>query len=92
MRVPNFFDLFDQQVDYALEAANYFKELMSKDFINEASLAKMESLQHQGDEVAHQIIEHLNKTFITPFDREDIHALAKELDDVIDMINTNFSY
>jgi hypothetical protein len=37
--------------------------------------------------VAHTIIEQLNKTFITPFDREDIHTLAKELDDITDMIN-----
>jgi uncharacterized protein len=84
----NFFDLFDKQVGYAIEAADYFKELTAKGAISEEALKKMEDIEHKGDEVAHDIIEHLNTTFITPFDREDIHALAKELDDVIDMINT----
>jgi len=87
----NFFDLFDEQVDYAVSAASYFKELVAKGNIDEASLAKMGEIEHQGDEVSHKIFEHLNKTFITPFDREDIHALAKELDNVTDMINTIIS-
>ena len=47
----------------------------------------MAAIEHQGDDVAHMIIEQLNKTFITPFDREDIHALTKELDNIVDMIN-----
>jgi predicted phosphate transport protein (TIGR00153 family) len=84
----NFFDLFDKQVDYAVDASNYFKELMSKASISEQSLKKIGDIEHQGDEVSHDIFEHLNKTFITPFDREDIHALAKELDNITDMINT----
>ena len=87
----NFFDLFDKQIDYGVEAANYFKELMSKGGVSEASLKKMEDIEHQGDEVSHDIFEHLNTTFITPFDREDIHALAKELDNITDMINTILS-
>ncbi len=84
----NFFDLFDKQVDYAVNAAKCFKELVAKGNIDDASLKKIEDIEHQGDEVAHDIFEHLNKTFITPFDREDIHALAKELDNITDMINT----
>lgn len=84
----NFFDLFAEQADHAVEAANLFKELVSKGAIEEASLKKIQDIEHQGDEATHAIIEQLNKTFITPFDREDIHALTKELDDVIDMINT----
>ncbi|MCX5714164.1 MAG: DUF47 family protein [Candidatus Omnitrophica bacterium] len=84
----NFFDLFDKQANCAVEAALFFKEIASKGAVTDASLEKMEAIEHKGDDVAHDIIEHLNKTFITPFDREDIHALAKELDDVIDMLNT----
>jgi len=84
----NFFDLFDKQVDYAVDAANYFKELMSRGNIDEEAIKKIGDIEHQGDEVSHDIFEHLNKTFITPFDREDIHALAKELDNITDMINT----
>jgi predicted phosphate transport protein (TIGR00153 family) len=84
----NFFDLLEKQVGYAVDAANYFHTLVSKDGVDEASLQKMRDIEHQGDEVAHDIIDRLNKTFITPFDREDIYALAKELDDVNDMLNT----
>jgi len=84
----NFIDLFEKQVNYAVDAAKYFKELVSKGTIDQASLDKMRSIEHQGDDAAHTIIEQLNKTFITPFDREDIHSLVKELDDIIDMINT----
>ncbi|MFH0856029.1 MAG: DUF47 family protein [Candidatus Omnitrophota bacterium] len=84
----NFFDLFEKQVSYAVEAAAAFKELTSRGKIDEQGIERIRAIEHQGDEVAHAIIDQLNKTFITPFDREDIHALAKELDDVIDMINT----
>lgn len=87
----NFFDLFEKQVGYGVDAARFFKELVSQGNFDEASLEKMQEIEHQGDDAAHTIIEQLNKTFITPFDREDIHALVKELDDIIDMINTIIS-
>lgn len=83
-----FFDMFDKQAAYAVEAAVYFKELTSKGTIDEEALKKIRNIEHEADEVTHTIIEQLNKTFITPFDREDIHVLAKELDDVVDMIYT----
>ena len=85
----NFFDLFEKQASYAVDAAVYFKELVSKNNPNsEESLKRMHDLEHQGDEVTHQILNNLNKTFITPFDREDIHSLAKEIDDIVDMLYT----
>ena len=84
----NFFDLFDKQADCAVIAAMSFKDLVSKGAVDEVSLQKMRDVEHQGDDVTHDILDRLNKTFITPFDREDIHALAKELDDVVDMIYT----
>lgn len=87
----NFFDLFDKQVGFAVDAACYFKELMKNGGVTKDALLKIEKIEHQGDEVCHDIFEHLNKTFITPFDREDIHALAKELDNITDMINTIIS-
>jgi len=87
-RECNFFDLFEKQVGFAVEAAKAFKELAAKGKIEEDDIEKVRLIEHQGDEVAHSIIDQLNKTFITPFDREDIHALVKELDDIIDMINT----
>lgn len=84
----NFFDLFEKQVDYAVEAANYFRELVSKRSIDQNALDKMHHVENEGDEVTHEIFDRLNKTFITPFDREDIHALAKEIDDIVDMLYT----
>ncbi|MCX5706846.1 MAG: DUF47 family protein [Candidatus Omnitrophica bacterium] len=87
----NFFDLFEKQAGYCLDAAIYFKELVTKGSVNEEAIQKIRDIEHQGDEAAHTIIDQLNKTFITPFDREDILSLAKELDDVTDMINTIIS-
>jgi predicted phosphate transport protein (TIGR00153 family) len=84
----NFFDLFEKQVSHAVEAARFFREVASKGEVTQDMLSKMEEIEHLGDDAAHTIIEQLNKTFITPFDREDIYALAKEIDDVIDMLNT----
>ena len=84
----NFFDLFERQVAFTIDAANYFKQVISSGEINQGVLQKIRDIEHQGDDVAHTIIGQLNKTFITPFDREDIYALTKELDDVADMINT----
>lgn len=82
----NFFDLFEKQAGYAVDAAKVFKEVVSKPAVSEDSLQKLHAIEHGGDEIAHQILDRLNKTFITPFDREDIHALAKEIDDITDMI------
>jgi predicted phosphate transport protein (TIGR00153 family) len=84
----DFFSLFEKQAEYAVEAASYLKEVVSKGVLDEERLKKMHDIEHQGDEVAHTIIGQLNKTFITPFEREDIYALTKQLDDVIDMIYT----
>ncbi|MDD2679635.1 MAG: DUF47 family protein [Candidatus Omnitrophica bacterium] len=84
----DFFALFEKQVGYALDAAVYFKKIVSDGVIEEKEIEKIGSIEHQGDEATHDIFNQLNKTFITPFDREDIHDLAKELDDIIDMINT----
>jgi predicted phosphate transport protein (TIGR00153 family) len=83
----DFFELFEKQVAHAVEASRIFKEVVSRGSISEDMLSRMAAVEHQGDEVAHTIIDQLNKTFITPFDREDIHALAKEIDDIPDMLN-----
>jgi predicted phosphate transport protein (TIGR00153 family) len=84
----NFFDLFDKQADLAIEAAVLFRELTTHNDLDAAAITQMEDIEHRGDTATHAIIEHLNKTFITPFDREDIHKLATELDDIIDVMNT----
>jgi len=90
-RDTNFFDLFDKQAGFAVVAAVYFRKLTGMAGVDEAALEKMRDIEHQADDVAHDIIHKLDKTFITPFDREDIHALVRELDDITDMINTIIS-
>lgn len=84
----NFFDLFEKQVGYAVDAAKHFKMVTSAQEVSEDALSKMQNIEHQADDVAHTIIAQLDMTFITPFDREDIHALAKEIDNIVDMLNT----
>ena len=84
----SFFDLFDKQADYAIQAAAHFLKIVADYKIDENEVRIMKDIEHLGDEVSHQIMDRLNNTFITPFDREDIHDLAKELDDIIDMLYT----
>lgn len=84
----NFFDMFDRQADLTVEAAAVFNELVTYEKVDAAILTRMQEIEHRGDTVTHEIIDHLNKTFITPFDREDIHKLATRLDDVVDVMNT----
>lgn len=84
----SFFDLFDDQVKHALDAAALFKQEVAKGRFDPSVVERMRQIEHAGDDAAHTIIDRLNRTFITPFDREDIYTLAKELDDVTDMLNT----
>lgn len=85
----NFFELLEKQADLAVSAARKFHEIVSTpNLIDENSYSKIHEIEHRGDDASHMIIDQLNKTFITPFDREDIHALTKELDDITDMFNT----
>lgn len=74
----NFFDFFNKEVDYVVQAAKLFNEIIKKGEVDQETREKMRNIEHEGDKIAYQIIDHLNKTFITPFDREDIHALAKK--------------
>jgi uncharacterized protein Yka (UPF0111/DUF47 family) len=84
----NFFEFFEKEVEYVVEAAKLFNEIVNKGEADIETREKMRDIEHEGDKIAYSIIDHLNKTFITPFDREDIHELAKKLDDVNDMLNT----
>jgi uncharacterized protein len=81
-----FFDLFDKQGASILKATKFFREIVEKGLFDDVHVMKMHDIEHECDVHAHGMIELLNRTFITPFDREDIHALANELDDIVDMI------
>ncbi len=83
-----FFDMFDQQAAKINIAAETFKDLASKGKWDDEGITVMRDLEHECDSITHDIIDKLNRTFITPFDREDIHQLAHELDNVVDMLYT----
>jgi len=53
----------------------------------ELKVQKIKSLEHDGDRITHETLETLNKTFITPIDREDIHSLISKIDDILDLID-----
>ena len=88
-----FFDLLEQIAATVAEGAQALQELL-RDFRNVAAKQKhIKDIEHRGDELVHTVFEMLNKTFITPIDREDIIALASSLDSTLDMIDaaTNLS-
>lgn len=81
-----FFELFEEQAGKFLIASQLLEEIKNDSVdLRELSM-RFKSLEHDCDEITHKIAEKLNKTFLTPFDREDIHALSHELDEVVDLI------
>jgi predicted phosphate transport protein (TIGR00153 family) len=85
----SFFNLFEKDSANLLMAATTFRDMMSNSISKEErgqKIRKIEEIEHRGDEITHQIFKALGTTFITPFDREDIHILASKLDDILDYI------
>ena len=82
-----FFDLFEGMGRLAIASAQHLKEL-TQHFPNiNDDVTRIRQAEHNADQLAHQALERLDRTFITPFDREDIHQLVNELDDIIDNID-----
>ena len=81
-----FFDLLGASARNLREGAEALKDLVYNYSDVESKAKNIKQIEHKGDNLIHEIIEKLNKTFITPIDREDIHILASELDDVLDAI------
>ena len=79
-----FIDLFCESAGNAAACARLLQDLLGHLDDLPSRLAGVRDLERQGDEVTRSIMRRLNSTFVTPFDREDIHALAEELDDVVD--------
>jgi uncharacterized protein len=85
-REESYFDLFDAVADNIVHASGLLLDLV-EDFVDPEMKAKrLVEAEHEGDRLTHAIYSRLNSTFITPFDREDIHDLAGQLDDVLDAI------
>ena len=88
-REAKFFDLFEQMAKTMMKSAKELKNLVDNWGDVEAKVALINEIEHEGDATTHQIMYQLNRTFITPFDREDITLLAHALDDVIDLIHAS---
>jgi hypothetical protein len=85
----SFFPLFESDVQNLVKAAELLKELLDTTEIedHERLYKEIRDVEHIGDEITIKTYEQLNKSFITPFDREDIHELTANIDDVVDSIN-----
>ncbi len=85
-REERFFDLFVEDAANVLGAARLLEAMLRTYDDVEARAAEIREAEHRGDEMSHDIGHRLEATFVTPFDREDIHALISGLDDVLDFI------
>jgi predicted phosphate transport protein (TIGR00153 family) len=85
-RHEDFFDLFRKQGTLVRQGCDSLLDMMERFEDLEAKAASLKAIEHQGDLVTHEIFEKLNRTFITPLEREDIHDLASGLDDVLDAV------
>jgi uncharacterized protein len=81
-----FFDLFEKQAQTVNTGAQALTEMLTNYTDIEEKAFKIKAIEHDADEIAHEIMRMLNRTFVTPLDREDIHALASAMDDILDYI------
>ena len=87
-KTDNFFEQFGLAANNIVNSTRALKELFEDDSNIEATVKLIKEYEHEGDKITHETVKMLNKTFVTPIDREDIHALITGLDDVIDYIDS----
>ena len=88
-RDNTFFEMFSQMSENLIAGARTMVELFTDYRDVDAKIAEIRRIERYGDEMTHAVMTKLNQTFITPFDREDIHELASSLDDVLDFLNAS---
>jgi predicted phosphate transport protein (TIGR00153 family) len=89
-RDERFFDLFTAVAERTVTASGLLREMLAADPSRRGPIVdQIKRLEHECDQLTHEVVTRLDKTFITPLDREDIHELAGRLDDVIDLIDGN---
>ena len=86
-REQKFFDLFEGSARNMVKAAQKLKGMVDTWEDVRKSVDEIDDLEHEGDTITHEIMAQLHRTFVTPFDREDIVMLAHTLDDVTDFIH-----
>jgi predicted phosphate transport protein (TIGR00153 family) len=82
----SFYEMFAALADNLVKAADLVAGMFAPGADRESLATRMRDLEHACDAATHQIMRHLNSTFVTPFDREDIYELAGRLDDVMDFM------
>ncbi len=83
-----FYVMFIEAAQNVNEAAMVLRKSLDSLSNKELNVSKIEELEHKGDRLVHSVIKELNESFITPIDREDMYLLIKELDDILDLINS----
>lgn len=82
-----FFDFFEGHASTTVKAAQELLDLISsEDPLSQERIQQIQALEHQADTITHSCVESLHKTFITPFERNDIYRLISRMDDIIDFI------
>jgi len=84
-----FFVMFKEMTTTIIEGAQLLKELMDHFEDPQLSQKMIKDVEHKADQLTHDIIKKLNKSFVTPLDREDIYALSGALDDILDLIDAS---
>ena len=88
-REEKFYEDFLAMADNIAAAARLLEDILQTDPPNVSKTEEIKELEHRCDFLTHEIIQRLHRTFVTPMDREDIHFLAKALDDVMDAIDAS---
>lgn len=86
-RDEQFYDLFQQLASRLTRAATLLNQLFREPQRRSEHVQAIKAAEHEADGITHEIIDRLDRTFITPFDREDIHQLASKLDEVVDLLD-----
>jgi len=82
-----FFELFEESAQNMVKTAQLMQEMVNSWDNLDDRVAEIDEHEHRGDTTTHKIMELLHRTFVTPFDREDMASLAQSLDDVVDLIH-----
>jgi len=82
-----FFDLFNEMAQRTVRSATLLKALFAEPGQLDHYVGQIKAVEHEADNLAHEIINRIDKTFVTPIDREDIHLLASQLDEVVDLVD-----
>jgi uncharacterized protein len=88
-REQKFFDLFEEATKNIYDASKLLKEMVDTWEFIDSRVAEITEMEHRGDTITHEVMSLLHRTFVTPFDREDIALLAHTMDDIVDFIHAS---